>query len=113
MATARKATPAKKAPARSKLAVGSKPKAKSKARSKKKPTPASAGIWHWKTPDESSKLRFALGLVVILLTAVTLASGEVRSDHGTWRAGFRNLQGHFVLGLEWTRGEWPRRWVAR
>lgn len=92
--------------------VRAKPK-KSKARSKpKKVTAQPSGIWHWKTPDESAKLRFALGLVVILLTAVTLLSGEVRSYNGTWRAGFRNLQGHFVLGLEWSRGEWPRRWVA-
>lgn len=97
----------KKAPA-----PASRPRAKPKSRKKKKPAEPS-GIWHWKTPDESSKLRFALGLVVVLLTAVTMASGEVRSCHdGTWRAGFRNLQGQFVLGLEWSRGEWPRRWVA-
>jgi len=100
--------------ARSKKAPSpaSRPRAKPKSRKKKKPAEPS-GIWHWKTPDESSKLRFALGLVVVLLTAVTMASGEVRSCHdGTWRAGFRNLQGQFVLGLEWSRGEWPRRWVA-
>jgi hypothetical protein len=89
-----------------------KPRPKAK-RPRRKEAPASpSGLWHWKTPDESSKLRFALGLVVILLTAVTLLSGEVKSHHGAWRAGFHNLKGEFVLGLEWTRGEWPRRWVA-
>jgi len=87
---------------------------KPKTRRKKKPAAApSSGIWHWKTPDESSKLRFALGLVSVLLTLVTLLSGELKAHDGTWRAGFRNLRGEFVLGLEWTRGEWPRRWVAR
>lgn len=86
-------------------------KPKARAKKSRKETPAS-GLWHWKTPDESSKLRFALGLVVILLTAVTLLSGEVKSHHGAWRAGFHNLKGEFVLGLEWARGEWPRRWVA-
>lgn len=104
-----------------KKAVEPKPKPKSKpkkpavrsrkARSKQAPAGPS-GVWTWKTPDESSKLRFALGLVVILLTVVTLLSGEVKSHHGAWRAGFHNLKGEFVLGLEWTRGEWPRRWVA-
>jgi len=89
-------------------------KPKPKARRKKKADPAPpSGIWHWKTPDESSKLRFALGLVVLLLTVVTLLSGELKAHQGTWRAGFRNLRGEFVLGLEWSRGEWPRRWVAR
>jgi hypothetical protein len=88
-------------------------KARARTRPKKQKPAEPSGIWHWKTPDESSKLRFAFGLVVILLTAVTLASGEVRTCHdGSWRAGFRNLQGQFVLGLEWSRGEWPRRWVA-
>ncbi|MBS2039922.1 hypothetical protein JST97_33360 [bacterium] len=110
MAVAKKKKPAA-APAPEKKARA-KPKARPKPKSRQKATEPS-GIWHWKTPDESAKLRFAFGLVVILLTAVTLASGEVRSYNGTWRAGFRNLQGHFVLGLEWSRGEWPRRWVAR
>lgn len=87
-----------------------KPRPKAKKPRRKEAPPS--GVWHWKTPDESSKLRFALGLVVILLTAVTLLSGEVKSHHGAWRAGFHNLKGEFVLGLEWTRGEWPRRWVA-
>lgn len=89
-----------------------KPRPKGKKARRKEAPAGPSGVWHWKTPDESSKLRFALGLVVILLTAVTLLSGEVKSHHGAWRAGFHNLKGEFVLGLEWTRGEWPRRWVA-
>ncbi|MBN9415738.1 hypothetical protein ABS71_03275 [bacterium SCN 62-11] len=104
---------AKKLP---KAKVAEKPKPKPKVRPKKSrrkaPPPTPSGVWTWKTPDESSKLRFALGLVVILLTAVTLLSGEIKPHHGGWRAGFHNLRGEFVLGLEWTRGEWPRRWVA-
>ncbi len=84
---------------------------KPRAKAKKQPA-GPTGLWSWKTPDESSKLRFALGLVLVLLTAVTLLSGEVKWDGHAWRAGFHNLKGEFVLGLEWTRGEWPRRWVA-
>lgn len=111
MAVARKLAKPEAAPkAKAKPKPKPKPKAR-KARGKASPA-ASSGVWHWKTPDESSKLRFALGLVLILLTTVTLLSGEVKSKNGCWRAGFHNLRGEFVLGLEWSRGEWPRRWVA-
>lgn len=107
MAVARKVTKPEAVPK-------SKPKAKARSRKArgKKASVGPSGVWHWKTPDESSKLRFALGLVLVLLTTVTLLSGEVKSKNGCWRAGFHNLRGEFVLGLEWSRGEWPRRWVA-
>lgn len=105
--------------ARAKPVAKAKPKPQLNAKAKKKPRGRTkkaevgpVGVWSWKTPDESTKLRFALGLVVILLTVVTLLSGEVRWDGHAWRAGFHNLKGEFVLGLEWARGEWPRRWVA-
>ncbi|MBX3167877.1 MAG: hypothetical protein KF760_10715 [Candidatus Eremiobacteraeota bacterium] len=100
------------APKKKAVLVKSKPKARAKKPRRKEAPTGSSGVWSWKTPDESSKLRFALGLVMILLTTVTLLSGEVKSYHGAWRAGFHNLKGEFVLGLEWARGEWPRRWVA-
>lgn len=96
------------------------PKAKSlrEARKKNKIRPLKArkqankpaGIWQWKTPDERSKLRFALGLLLSLLSLITLASGEIRASQGTWRAGFHNLKGQFVMGFEWAQGKWPCRW---
>lgn len=82
---------------------------KARAKSKSKPVIASS-IWDWKTPDEATKLRWA-GVMVMLLLAVTLvASGEVRSQGGAWRAGFRDWRGQWVLGIHWRWGEWPRRW---
>ncbi len=89
------------------------PKKKPQKRvAKKKPAQAS-GVWTWQTPNEAWKLRVALGLVAFLAAVVTVFSGEIENRHGTWRAGFRGLRGNLVLGLEWHRGEWPRRWVTR
>jgi hypothetical protein len=87
-------------------------KAKASGRRTGRAAPKSAaGIWSWKTPDEAWKLRLALGLIALLLSLVTWWSGEIEHRHGIWKAGFRGLKGELVLGLEWRRGEWPRRWT--
>ena len=81
---------------------------------KKKSAPQKpSGVWSWKTPNEALKLRLAAGLIAILACLVTCWSGELKSSNGTWRAGFRGLRGELVLGLQWRRGQWPTRWVAR
>lgn len=73
-----------------------------------------AGSWHdWKTPDEAWKLRAALALLLGCLLALACWTGEVRYSEGHWRAGLRGLRGETVVGLEWTWGEWPRRWSPR
>lgn len=96
-------------------AVARKKSPPKKSGSKKGATRKAGGrhpIWDWKTPDESWKLRVAMALVALLLLAVTCWSGEVERRGDTWQAGFRDLRGHWVLGLQWRWGEWPRRWKA-
>ncbi|MBT9583560.1 hypothetical protein IV102_09420 [bacterium] len=103
--------PKKSPPPKGKAAVvRAKPRPKAKSKSKGQATKTPGGIWTWKTPDEGWKLRLALGLIILLLGAVTCWSGEIEHNHGSWKAGFRGLKGELILGLEWRPGEWPHRW---
>ena len=96
------------------------PKAPARPKSRPRRRKASAkavrppgGVWHWQTPNEAWKTRWALKLIALTLLLVALWGGEVQLTADEWKVGLRNVQGRPFVGLTWARNHSPRFWRAR